>query len=298
VKTEAIPEAPTLTAAVDPGASEPGTADRDSAVRAEAGLTPPTADVEQRGGLDFTRVLPAPAAGPGIDRPPSPAATGDGTLAPPPEGLAAPVEAVVAQTAVRKAPEPDTVDLAEDAATAEPYAESLEVVEVSATNDTGAATIEAEEIAQLVALGDAALARDRLLLPEEKSAFSYYQRALNLDAGDAAALQGLGRIVDRYLSLAHRALRAEDFERAERYAGRALRVSPQNAGAQRLREQVAEAAAQAEADAAAAALAAARASRMAAEIPPPEPVEPKKPKVTSFERLMRNVDGHAFPFDR
>lgn len=146
-----------------------------------------------------------------------------------------------------------------------------------------------EEVAQLVALGDEALAQDRLLLPEADSAYTYYRRALAIDEDDQAARSGMARIVDRYAFLADRSLRNADLEKADRYVVRALRVDPHDAEVLKLRDRIDEA------EAEAAAMAAAREARMAADIPHPEPVaEPKKQKLSSFERLMRNVDGHFF----
>ncbi len=73
------------------------------------------------------------------------------------------------------------------------------------------------------------LERDRLLVPAGDSAYDYYNRVLALDPGNHAALDGIGRVADRYAVLAGRASEQQDSGKARLYVERGLRVQPDNA---------------------------------------------------------------------
>jgi hypothetical protein len=88
-----------------------------------------------------------------------------------------------------------------------------------------------ESIAELLALGEVAIREDRLLIPEGRSAYHYYQRVLSLEPGNAHARGGLERIVDRYIALATDAIQRKQQVQAKRYIARGLRVQ---AGEERL----------------------------------------------------------------
>jgi type II secretory pathway predicted ATPase ExeA len=82
----------------------------------------------------------------------------------------------------------------------------------------------AERIAGLLARGEEALGDDRLLFPEKRSAYRYYQQVLSLEPGNAAARAGLQRIVDRYIALATDAIQHKQPIQANRFIARGLRV--------------------------------------------------------------------------
>lgn len=146
-----------------------------------------------------------------------------------------------------------------------------------------------EEVDRYLALGKRALAQNRLLLPPEHSAHAYFQRVLDIDADNAAARKGVERIVDRYGNLARDALAEQDFDKANLYVERALRVDADDRATLALRDEIAHTVEELEQ----ARLREAELARMAAEIPEPEPpVEPpKRPQLSAFQRLMGLVNG-------
>lgn len=77
----------------------------------------------------------------------------------------------------------------------------------------------------LVALGDAALASDRLMTPPGDNAFEYYRQALRLDASIQGAHEGMQFVTRRYLELAEAALRAGDGARGNVLLDRALMIA-------------------------------------------------------------------------
>jgi len=101
-------------------------------------------------------------------------------------------------------------------APAQPLSARQEPVTVSLSKKTG----------DLIALAEAALSEDRLLIPENNNAYSYYRQVLALEPGNADALSGLDRIVGRYIALARYAIQRQDKVRAKRYVERGLRVRP------------------------------------------------------------------------
>ena len=80
----------------------------------------------------------------------------------------------------------------------------------------------------LLALAETALGEDRLMIPEQNNAYSYYQQVLALEPGNADALSGLDKIVGRYIQLARYAVQRQDKVRAKRYVERGLRVRPRD----------------------------------------------------------------------
>jgi hypothetical protein len=147
-----------------------------------------------------------------------------------------------------------------------------------------------DDVGDLIALAEQAIAADRLLMPKDRSAHHYLQQVLAIDADNAAAKRGLVRIGERYAVLANRALRDESYDKAERYVSRGLRVSPASERLSALGNEVRLARERAEA----VALAEAEMARLAAQPKPePEPVAPPPPKKkpSSFEQLMRMVEG-------
>jgi hypothetical protein len=86
-----------------------------------------------------------------------------------------------------------------------------------------------ERIPRLLVLAKEALREDRLLIPARRSAYRYYQQVLSLEPGNAEALGGLGKIVERYVTLTRYAIQRQDNIKANRYITRALRVRPGDA---------------------------------------------------------------------
>ena len=83
-----------------------------------------------------------------------------------------------------------------------------------------------ERITRLLELAGVALREDRLMTPAQRSAYSYYQQVLSLEPGNAKALGGLRRIVERYVTLTKYAIQRQDKINANRYITRALRIRP------------------------------------------------------------------------
>lgn len=74
--------------------------------------------------------------------------------------------------------------------------------------------IDWDRLDTLLILGDAALKDDRLLTPIDDCAYDYYQQALKVAPDHPAPLQGLDRIVDRYVALASEAAQRGQRDRA------------------------------------------------------------------------------------
>jgi len=83
-----------------------------------------------------------------------------------------------------------------------------------------------DRIIELLSLGQRALRSDRLLIPPDNNAYQYYQRVLELEHGNSAALFGMDQIVARYVSLGETALGRQDKDRVKRYIARGYRVIP------------------------------------------------------------------------
>ena len=97
---------------------------------------------------------------------------------------------------------------------------------------------ESEEFLTLVDAADRAIADDRLLTPEEDSAYSYYRQALVIAPNHPLAMVGFERIVERYLQLAHQAMERHQWARARSMLDRAQYVDRNHTGIESIREQV------------------------------------------------------------
>lgn len=84
------------------------------------------------------------------------------------------------------------------------------------------------EIRRLLDLGQRRLAADMLTTPAGDSAADYFGQVLALDAGNAAASEGIGRIGARYVVLVGKALDAGAYGRARRVLGSFEALSPEH----------------------------------------------------------------------
>jgi hypothetical protein len=85
-----------------------------------------------------------------------------------------------------------------------------------------------EEIDQLLMKGQESLDDFRLLVPEEDSAYRYFQAVLSLDPANESAKDGIQEIVERYIALVKKAADRHENERAKRYVMRGLSIQPTN----------------------------------------------------------------------
>ena len=83
-----------------------------------------------------------------------------------------------------------------------------------------------QRITALLAEGNKALSASRLTSPTGDNAMEYYQSVLQLDASNIPAKKGIGKIVTRYLDLAHRAAEKNEWENADRYINKAAKIDP------------------------------------------------------------------------
>jgi hypothetical protein len=81
-------------------------------------------------------------------------------------------------------------------------------------------------LSELLLEAEVALAEDRLTIPSGNCAYGYYRQVLLVEPGNAHALKGIDRIVERYSVLAGHAVERGDTEKAARYIARGLRVRP------------------------------------------------------------------------
>ena len=264
--------------------------------------------------LDYVRFLPATGAGKVAETPPpavmesgvsyaaelelvdgaEPDATGASTLPERPVVIAQ-VEDTSSTTAA-----PDVIAHADDslstssmsdaatvAADASPTAAPAAPEDVADAPAPAAPSVPSK-VTQLLAAAEEAYDADRLLLPEKRSAYGYLQAVLAVDADNAAAHAGITRIVDRYADLAREAIAQENFDRAERFVDRGLRVNSRSTLLRALQQEVDVARAEAEA----VAMAEAEMARLAAQPEVVEPVvETPKPKLSNFQRLMNFASG-------
>ncbi|MGF1614847.1 MAG: bifunctional serine/threonine-protein kinase/formylglycine-generating enzyme family protein [Gammaproteobacteria bacterium] len=98
-----------------------------------------------------------------------------------------------------------------------------------------------DEIASLLEKAERAFSAIRLTTPVGDNAFEYYQSVLALEPEHPEAQHGLQRIVARYVELADRALKEDNFDQAEAYVGRAEGILPEEAVLTRARERLLEA---------------------------------------------------------
>jgi type II secretory pathway predicted ATPase ExeA len=85
-----------------------------------------------------------------------------------------------------------------------------------------------EKIMSYLRKGQRSLERDRLLTPENDSAYRYFQQVLELDPGHSQARNGIDNIAARYAFLASEALDGNDRVKAELYLARGLQVNQNN----------------------------------------------------------------------
>lgn len=95
-----------------------------------------------------------------------------------------------------------------------------------------------ERIALLLHMAEAALAEDRLMTPEDDSAYDWYSEVLELAPDHPQARRGLERIVERYIELARSALDRQRWATARTMLDRAALVARDHPGIEPLRQQV------------------------------------------------------------
>lgn len=237
------------------------------------------------GASDFTRLLPSTGAGGSLSNqhfdtsyPQAGAHQGRDI----PSVVAAPETATAVET--ESAAEPDTQLV------------SLLNTPVQVPDKADAVSVQQTRIVRLLRQADTAIAGNRLLIPEDASAYTYLKQVLAIDAGNKLALARLQKIVRRYDDMARKALRNGAHQRARRFIGRALRVDRNNKQVLALRAELDAAVARKKEEALAAAKSArmAELARMAAKAREPEPVveePPRRSSGSSFDRIMRLMDG-------
>ena len=97
---------------------------------------------------------------------------------------------------------------------------------------------QSEAFLQLIDTAERALADDRLLTPEDNSAYLYYQRASAVAPGHPAVDRGLERIVERYLQLAQVAMERQQWALARSMLARAAYVDRDHTGIVSMRQQL------------------------------------------------------------
>lgn len=137
------------------------------------------------------------------------------------------------------------------------------------------------DVSELITKANAAIAANRLLIPESKSAYRYLQQAAAILPDDPGVQRGFRRILARYAELATKAMRAGDYDKAERFTDRGLRVQPNDRATRSLQDEIRAARAEEEA----------RRARQAAAISPPEPPVDRKTEPTGFDLMMQILDG-------
>lgn len=98
---------------------------------------------------------------------------------------------------------------------------------------------ETERFLALIDTAERALADDRLLTPEDDSAYLYYQQAAAMAPNHPATTRGFERIVERYLQLAQLAMEREQWSHAGFMLSRAEYVNRSHTGIVSMREQLA-----------------------------------------------------------
>ena len=97
---------------------------------------------------------------------------------------------------------------------------------------------ESEAFLALLDTAERALAADRLLTPEDDSAYFYYRQALAMAPNHPAGRLGFERIVERYLQLTQVAMEREQWARARSMLARAEYVDRNHTGIVSMREQL------------------------------------------------------------
>lgn len=90
-----------------------------------------------------------------------------------------------------------------------------------------------KEIEKFLGKAEAALNTDRLTVPKDNNAYSYYKKVLKLEPKNKTALKGLSKIANRYADLAEWQILKYNYSKAKDYVYRGLDVQPNN---KRLRE--------------------------------------------------------------
>ena len=98
--------------------------------------------------------------------------------------------------------------------------------ELAALAALAAARQQQARVDELLALAEVDLAASRLTTPSGNNALERYREVLDLDKGNAVALEGLERIVVRYVQLAEQATARGNFASARSFLGRAEQVLP------------------------------------------------------------------------
>ncbi|MCB1918996.1 MAG: hypothetical protein KDJ28_03310 [Candidatus Competibacteraceae bacterium] len=93
------------------------------------------------------------------------------------------------------------------------------------------------QITQLLADAQQQMASRRFTAPASSNALSTYQRVLELEPGNPAALQGIDNIATYYRDVAQQSLRQGRPDESLAYISRGLRAMPQNANLLNLRQQ-------------------------------------------------------------
>ncbi len=180
---------------------------------------------------------------------------------------------------------------------------SLDARRLSAATPTQASSdIIDPRVVRNLGLAADAFKDDRLLIPEATSAYTYYQRVLDIDTENAEALAGMQKIAQRYNALAWGALRSKSYDRANLFVDRGLRVQPDDRELLAMRNRVGDAVAQARAAADARAEAQARAVRESERARQAAAAERERerqrqqarqqaPSENAFQRLMRMMEG-------
>jgi tetratricopeptide (TPR) repeat protein len=145
------------------------------------------------------------------------------------------------------------------------------ITEALAVLNDNAASNE-EEIKTLITKAEEALKKYRLTSPKTDNAYYYYNKILKLDPGNKDAKKGLRKLAGKYGTLADKALKKDDEEKARTYLQRGLRIQPNDKSLQQKIAYLDEL----------------QAARLAP--PPPEPVAPPpkpepEPVNTSLELL-------------
>jgi len=130
--------------------------------------------------------------------------------------------------------------------------------EIESLSQELAAARNDQQLDEVLALAGQRLAEDRLLAPANDNARYYYELALNIDAGNAAASQGLLTVAGKLVLLARAAIDAGNFDEARAMLDDAGAVNPEGSEVLQAQQALADAmAARADREEAAAALAAA-----------------------------------------
>ena len=82
-------------------------------------------------------------------------------------------------------------------------------------------------IAELLEAAEAGLNAGRLSAPPGDNAYEHFRNVLNIDANNAAAAQGLSRIVERYVAQANAAINKQDFNIARQALDHAAVILPE-----------------------------------------------------------------------